>query len=100
VCHIIWANVSNSLYEVAHQLLVWEIPFKTLERIPRNCTLPPIPSMPMFHNRVTLGMGVYPRDYIFTLNDYNAYETKHDAIIQTHQGWAALLKGGIIWRLA
>jgi hypothetical protein len=58
VCHIIRANISDSLYEVAGQLLVWEILFKTLERIPRNCTLPLTSTMLMFHNRVTLGMGV------------------------------------------
>jgi hypothetical protein len=46
------------------------------------------------------GLGLRPAGYIFQTHDYNAYVAARTDVLRSHLGHAALLKGGVIARLA
>ncbi|TFK31245.1 hypothetical protein BDQ12DRAFT_619217, partial [Crucibulum laeve] len=45
-------------------------------------------------------LGVLPRLHKFTLEDYRKYERERDKIFASPSGRAALMAGGMTWRLA
>lgn len=47
----------------------------------------------------SLSLGVYPQFYRPTPEDYYVYEVMRDQILRGPRGRAAILKGGIVWRL-
>jgi hypothetical protein len=100
VNHVLQSNVLGSLYEITRLLLRWGMPFKTLIRVRDGDSLFPAPSMPIFFNHIPLGLGVMPHHYEFTLEDYDAYTEQRDGMLSSFQGQAALLAGGLLWRLA
>ena len=65
------------------------LPRMSLERL----SVPTHPSIP-------LSLGIRPRNYIPDAADYSAYQAIRDDFLRQPRGRAALLKGGIIWRLA
>ena len=78
-------------FEVARELLYHGIQFSTLLpiRLLQLSMTPPI-SVP-----------VRLAGYKFTIEDYYAYEQQRAALLSdTRVAWAALLHGGIVWRLA
>ena len=91
-----------SSYQIAAVLLRKGCAFKTLRPYPRSPQLMwPSPAMPMFTESVPLGLGV--RDISvgkFTTKDYEQYLDMREEVLRSCDGRAALLAGGIIWRLA
>ena len=78
-------------FEVARELLFHGIQFSTLLPIRPSplSTTPPI------------AVPVRLAGYKFTVEDYYAYVQQRAALLSdTHVAWAALLRGGIVWRLA
>jgi hypothetical protein len=87
------AKVGPDRTQVVHYLLSQGIPFKTLipgPAPPRFRHIPPIPS----------GLGSRVSGYVPTLLDYALYERDRASVVNGPYGRAALLTGGIIWRLA
>ncbi|KAI0686408.1 hypothetical protein BC835DRAFT_1420424 [Cytidiella melzeri] len=80
VNHLLRSEVSSSMFDVTRTLLSWGVPFNTLQPIADPRTLWVSPPMPMYFNQ--------------------AYVAKRDNIITSFQGRAALLRGGLLWRLA
>ena len=79
-------------YEIARSLVHRGIAFYTIRALP--CIL----STPIPHTESTT---IRPLGYKFTVDDYRAYSRRREALLLgTPRGRAALLKGGIIWRLA
>jgi len=79
-------------YEIARSLVHRGIAFYTMR------ALPCIHSTPIPHTEPTT---IRPPGYQFTVDDYRAYSRRREALLLgTPRGRAALLKGGIIWRLA
>ncbi len=85
-------------YTAAKLLLTMGTPFKTLMPAPTN--LPPPPLIPMFHQNISMALGIRLKDTVFTTADFHAYERIRDNLVQSYRGRAALLQGGIVWRLA
>ncbi|KAI0685148.1 hypothetical protein BC835DRAFT_1421513 [Cytidiella melzeri] len=100
VNHLLRSEVSSSMFDVTRTLLSWGVPFNTLQPIADPRTLWASPPMPMYFNQVPLGLGIVEHKHKFTLDDYKAYVAKRDEIITSFQGRAALLRGGLLWRLA
>ena len=78
-------------YEIARSLVHRGIAFYTIRA--HAC----IPSTPIPHAEPTT---IRPPGYRFTVDDYRAYNHREALLLSTPRGRAALLKGGIIWRLA
>jgi hypothetical protein len=81
--------------DVARQLVMRGIPFKTLQPLPvawaRNAE-------PRPQNHV--GLGWRAKGYKPDVFEYAAYEARRDAFLRQPHGRAALLAGGLVWRLA
>jgi hypothetical protein len=79
-------------YEIARSLVHRGIAFFTIRALP--CILStPLP--------LTGPTTILPPGYKFTVDDYRAYSRRREALLRgTPRGRAALLKGGIVWRLA
>jgi hypothetical protein len=84
------ADRGGSRYRIAQSFLDRGIPFSTRESIP----LVPRPR-PHF-----IGLCPRPPGYKDGLLDYFAYEERLASFLQTPHARAALLQGGIVWRLA
>jgi hypothetical protein len=83
-----------SLVHIARHLLEMGIPFST-----RLCVPPPYPTLRRgFHTN--LGLGWRQQGYKPDYADYVAYATTRDSFLRLPHARAALLKGGIVWRLA
>jgi hypothetical protein len=83
-------DASFNEYEIARQLIQQGIWFHTLlplKAIPRSPTSP------------TSLLPIRLPDYRFTLNDYKTYQQQCLAILCEDRARAALLRGGIVWRL-
>ena len=76
--------------DIAQELFNRGIPFRTLSS---KCSLLP-------NEYLAPEATICPVGYEHTLNDYHVYEARRDAFLRTRRGRAALMKGGIIWRLA
>jgi hypothetical protein len=80
-------------YEISRHLLHRGIAFHTLLPL-RTIPKSPIPDLGTnFHSIRSAG-------YVFTTRDFDAYINRRDALLRSPRGRAALLKGGIVWRLA
>jgi len=77
--------------ELSMELVRKAVPHHTLIRLPpRSVNMPPSPPLPI---RLPC--------YIFTKDDYNTYrEVREDLLRSTRVARAALMAGGIAWRLA
>ena len=79
-------------YEIARSLVHRGIAFHTIRA--HAC----IPSTPIPHAEPTT---IRPPGYRFTVDDYRTYSRRREALLLgTPRGRAALLKVGIVWRLA
>jgi len=82
----------NTDYEIARSLVHRGIAFHTV------CLLPRVPPTPV---PLTEPVPIRPPGYKFTVEDYRAYSRRREVLLRgTPRGRAALLKGGIVWRLA
>jgi hypothetical protein len=100
VNHIFRTNVAPTVYEMTRLLLKWGVPFKTFKRVWDRSSLLPVSPMPMFFNHVPLGLGIVSHNHEFTLADYSAYVNEREDLLSSFQGRAALLSGGLLWRIA
>ena len=78
-------------YEISRHLLHCGIAFHTLlplRKVPKS----PIPD--------TYFISFRSAGYVFTIKDFNDYIHRRDSLLRSPRGRAALLKGGIVWRLA
>lgn len=100
VNHILRACHSPSIYEITSRLIHWGIPFKTLRRSQDISLLPKPAPMPMFHDATPLALGTVPHNFVFGLKEYKEYEQMRDSVVNSYCGRAAVLQGGISWRLA
>ncbi|KAJ3551224.1 hypothetical protein NM688_g4826 [Phlebia brevispora] len=66
------------------------IPFHTVLPMSSASTMSPPP----------VNLDICPFNYNSTVEEYYVYEARRNSILQGPRGRAALLKGGIIWRLA
>lgn len=74
---------------------------KTLRAYPRpSQTLWPVMDPPMYVPGVPLGLGMRVKDTGFTRSDYLHYVDQRNDFLRAYRGRAALLRGGIIWRIA
>jgi hypothetical protein len=78
-------------YEIARCLLHRGVAFHTVRPL-RSILKSPIPH--------TVPSSTRSPGYVFTIEDFNAYVYRRDSLLRTPRGRAALLKGGIVWRLA
>jgi hypothetical protein len=100
VNHIFRTNVAPTVYEMTRLLLKWGAPFKTFKRVWHRSSLLPVSPMPMFFNHVPLGLGIVSHNHEFTLADYDVYVNEREELLSSFQGRAALLSGGLLWRIA
>jgi hypothetical protein len=68
------------------------IPFSTAKPVRKP------PHTPASHSELTLGYR--PHSYQFCLSDFSAYEKKKGDLLSGSAGRAALMHGGMVWRLA
>ncbi len=77
---------------IAKELLSRGIAFHTVLEVPLpDLTVALPPKTPLV---------TYPFGYKFTTDDYVVYEARRDSLLRQPRGRAALMKGGIMWRLA
>ena len=83
---------------IVEHLVQLGIPFRTPAVLPSGV---PCGSGGRVHNNslATKGLGYRQKGYCPDITDYRAYVMERDAIITGLQGRAALLKGGLVWRL-
>lgn len=78
-------------YEISRHLLHQGIAFHTLLRLRK------IPKSPILR---TFSPSIRSAGYVFTVQDFDLYVHRRDSLLRSPRGRAALLKGGIVWRLA
>lgn len=81
-------------YDVARYFVRNGISFRTLAHATASAT---------YRNDMYLhqfGLGLRPFNYVFSYVDYVAYETERNRLLNGPAGRAALMAGGILWRLA
>jgi hypothetical protein len=83
----------GNIYAIAHHLIQRGIPFRTLR------PLRPVASSISMSSIVRI-TPIRLSNYIFTPQDYAAYLHDRMALLSGSRGRAALLRGGIAWRLA
>jgi hypothetical protein len=96
--HVLYAfrlmhNGVRNIYAIAHLLIQRGIPFRTLR------PLRPVASSISMSSIVRI-TPMRLSNYIFTRQDYAAYLHDRMALLSGSRGRAALLRGGIAWRLA
>jgi hypothetical protein len=84
---------STNVADAARFCVQRGISFNTFARFLHPQSHPHVP-----HHRVTL--GARPEGYVPDAADYAAYEAARTRFLQSSSARAALLKGGIVWRLA
>ena len=93
--HIVRANWGPRARDLTKELVARGISFHTVES---HATRPPNPPREPGHR---LGLGMFPQQYKPGSDDYAAYETRrNELLLRGGHLRAALLKGGIVWRLA
>jgi hypothetical protein len=89
---------ATSTSDAARYLLQRGVMFNTfLPRAILEARLPTRPCLTLPHH---IGLGERREGYVPGAADYEAYENARDAFLRSPRGRAALLKGGIVWRLA
>lgn len=81
-----------TLLGIVRSLLERGISFNTGKPHPRAPSQPP--------SRQSLGLGKRSQNHIFDVAEYKAYEQARENVLQSSMGRAALMRGGILWRLA
>ena len=92
VMHVIRQQWGPHMSDIASQLVAAGIPFST------HVLGPAVPFKPVKFR--TSALGYLPFDYQLTAGDYVAYLDRRDTFLQCRYSRAALMKGGIIGRLA
>jgi hypothetical protein len=87
------ADHAENVYGISHLLIRQGIPFRTL-RLRRNA--PSSAPRSSFVRFIPIRLS----GYVFTQHDYDAYIQERRAILSQPRARAALLQGGIVWRLA
>ena len=82
----------ESIGQMVRYLIQQGIPFSTAKPVRKP------PRTPTSHSKLTLGYR--PLSYQFSLSDFVSYERKKDELLSGSAGRAALMQGGIVWRLA
>jgi hypothetical protein len=90
--HVCWLASGLDQYGIVRCLLQQGVCFRTLSYIPHGLTSP-TPS------RLGL-LPIQSPGYKFTRKDYDAYQRQCSVIFGQPRARAALLRGGIVWRLA
>ena len=95
-------NQPLAVKELAIWLLQFGIVMKTLHHSTVSyMALPSAPEFPMFATSARpLGLGARKTNDNFSAADYKAYVTRRNELLRSGWGRAALLKGGIVWRIA
>ena len=83
---------AHSPVSLTLQLADMGITFRTLRRLPFSPTIT-LSSPPTL-------IPVRVHDHVFTADDYSAYVDRRARILSSPRGRAALLAGGLVWRLA
>lgn len=78
--------------EMVRSLIARGMPFATVKCLKRE---PPVPL-----NRKSLGLGIRSTGHKFDSSDFLAYDTLKKELLNSELGRAALMRGGIVWRLA
>ncbi|KAF7798110.1 hypothetical protein EIP86_009325 [Pleurotus ostreatoroseus] len=78
--------------EIVAELLARGQPFRTVQEAPALADSVVIP--PIIQKHLT------PATHEFSFEDYLMYEERRDSLLKQPRGRAALMKGGIVWRLA
>ncbi|KAK2463085.1 hypothetical protein APHAL10511_004740 [Amanita phalloides] len=94
VLEILRRNLGPSIESIVNFLVHSGIPFNTAMS---SNTYPPPPRCRL---SPFLGLGMRLRNFIPDAEEYRLYEEARDDFLRGPFGRAALLKGGIIWRLA
>jgi hypothetical protein len=84
---------AGNIYGVARLLIQRGVPFRTLQHL-----RPIAPSFSM--SSIVRFIPIRLSDYTFTPHDYATYLHDRLAILSGPRGRSALLRGGIVWRLA
>lgn len=84
----------DSRLNVGRELVKRGISFKTMFHLPHPGNPPPLKKYPC------IGLGSRDAGYKPDAVDYADYERSRDALLREPHGRAALLAGGILWRLA
>ncbi|TFK58803.1 hypothetical protein BDN72DRAFT_781567 [Pluteus cervinus] len=90
VLTILRLNSQCTDYEIARFLLVNGIPFHTLR----------LTYAPALRQSRNIALEWRSMAYTFTVDDYHAYHSRLVSFLTTSRGRAALLEGGIVWRIA
>lgn len=94
VYRLVRANLqSHSVISVAHSLLEYHIPFRTLLRLPTDPYNKPI----MRHFQPD---SLIDENHVFTRNDFDTAMLRAKDILTSPVGRAAFLRGGILGRIA
>lgn len=89
---------TSSMSDAARLLLKRGVTFNTfLPRATLEAQVPTRPCLTLLHH---IGLGERREGYAPGAADYEAYESARDAFLRSPRARAALLKGGIVWRLA
>jgi hypothetical protein len=83
-----------SIGEMVRSLVRRGIPFATVKCVNDS------PAKDIEGRRRSGGFVSYSKNYTFGPTAYNAYQARRDAILNGDRGRAALMAGGIVWRLA
>ena len=78
-------------YEIARHLLQKGIQFRTMQNTIAQTSVKP---------RICRPVPIRICGYTFTRRDYDAYVRERSQLLNSSRGRAALLRGGIVWRLA
>lgn len=85
-------------YDVARSLLERGVPFRTLLSLESG--IQPVFNLGPPNPQYTRTIPIRLSGYVFGPRDYAAYLSQRSAILSQPHARAALLKGGIVWRLA
>jgi hypothetical protein len=91
-------RATNSISNAARYLLKRGVSFNTF--LPRSTLEAQVPTRPCLTLPHHIGLGERHEGYEPGAADYEAYESVRDAFLRSPRARAALLKGGIVWRLA
>jgi hypothetical protein len=102
VNQVLREGTARSTYDLAAYFVSRGIAFKTAQYYGGTRHMMwPSPPMPMLTAQIALGLGTREScQGKLTLDDYREYEASRDAVIRGYDGRAALLAGGIVWRIA
>lgn len=99
ILHITRAKLDQSADEILMNMVSRGMTVRLLRPIEGEIVGGTIPEKSSIGNR-PIGIGVKPHGIRLTRLDYRQYARVRNALLDTAAGTAALLRGGILWRLA